>query len=68
MKNLGLRKEECSVVGDSPFDVKAANEAGISKVFVLSENREKFASTDAELFKSVESLKKRIEKLLEKEE
>jgi len=64
MKKLGLKKEECSVVGDSHFDVKAADEAGISKVFILSEDKKRFASTDAELFSSVESLRKRIEKLL----
>ena len=68
MKRFGLKKEECSVIGDSPFDAKAANEAGISKVFILSENRKRFASNHAELFSSVESLKKRIEKLLEKKE
>lgn len=64
MKKLSLKREECSVVGDSSFDVKAANEAGISKVFILSENKEKFASTDAEFVSSVESLIKRIEQLL----
>ena len=64
MKKLGLKREECSVVGDSPFDVKAANEAGISKVFILSENKEKFASTGAEFISSVESLIKRIEQLI----
>ncbi len=68
MKRFGLKKEECSVIGDSPFDAKAANEAGISKVFILSENKRRFVSNHAELFSSVESLKKRIEKLLEKEE
>jgi HAD superfamily hydrolase (TIGR01509 family) len=64
MKKLGLRREECSVVGDSHFDVKAANEAGISKVFILSKDKKRFASTGAELFSSVRSLKKRIEQLL----
>ncbi|MEE9389913.1 MAG: HAD-IA family hydrolase [Candidatus Aminicenantaceae bacterium] len=64
MRKLGLKREECSVVGDSHFDVKAANDAGISKVFILSENKERFASTGAELISSVESLRKRIEQLL----
>jgi HAD superfamily hydrolase (TIGR01509 family) len=64
MKKLGLKREECSVVGDSHFDVKAANEAGISKVFILSKDKERFASTGAELFSSVRSLRKKIEQLL----
>ncbi|UCC38660.1 MAG: HAD family phosphatase [Candidatus Aminicenantes bacterium] len=68
MKKLGLKKEECSVVGDSPFDVRAANEVGISRVFILSENRERFASTDVELFNSVEALRQELEKLLKKTE
>lgn len=67
MKRFGLKRDECSVVGDSPFDAKAANEAGISRVFILSENKKRFASHHAELFSSVESLTKRIEKLLKEE-
>lgn len=64
LKKLGLRREECCIVGDSHFDIKAANEAGIPHVFILNEDREKFASTNAEVFSSVESLKRRIEQSL----
>lgn len=64
LKKLGLKKEECCVVGDSHFDVKAAGEAGIPNVFILSENKEKFASMPAEVFGSVEELMERIERLL----
>lgn len=68
LKKLGLKKEECCVVGDSHFDVKAANEAGIPNVFILNEDKEKFASMNAEVFSSAKELKKKIGQLLVKGE
>ena len=68
LKKLGLKKEECCVVGDSHFDVKAANEAGIPNVFILNEDKERFASMNAEVFSSEKELKKKIEQLLVKGE
>ncbi len=65
LKKLKLQREECCVVGDSHFDVKAANDAGIPLVFILNEDKERFASLTAEIFSSVYALKKRIEDLLE---
>lgn len=65
LERLRLQREECCVVGDSHFDVEAANEAGIPCVFVLNEDRERFASTKAEIFSSVDALKKRIDELLD---
>jgi HAD superfamily hydrolase (TIGR01549 family) len=64
LDELKLGREESCVVGDSPFDIQAAKEAGISRVFILSRNKDQFAATDAEVFSSVEDLKKRIEKLV----
>ena len=64
LKKLELGREECCVVGDSHFDVKAANEADIPHVFILNEDKKRFASLDAEMFSSVYALKKRIEDLL----
>lgn len=68
LKKLGLQKEECCVVGDSHFDIKAANEAGIHHVFILNKDQEIFTKTNAEVFSSVRALKKRIERLLFKGE
>jgi HAD superfamily hydrolase (TIGR01549 family) len=68
LEKLGLEKEECCVVGDSHFDIKAAEETGIPNVFILNEDKEKFATMPAEVFSSVEELMKRIERLLEKGE
>lgn len=65
LKKLELRREECCVVGDSHFDVKAASDAGIPHVFILNEDKERFASLNAEIFSSVHALKKRMEDLLE---
>lgn len=64
MKKMGLKREECFVVGDSHFDIKAANEAGIPTIFILSEDEERFASADVDVFSSVEALKEIVEKLL----
>lgn len=63
LKKLGIEKEASWVVGDSAFDVKAAEEAGITKVFILSPNKEKFSSYAVESIESVEELKKKIEEL-----
>ena len=63
LKKLGLRKEECCVVGDSHFDVKAAEEAGIPYIFIVNEDKEIFSSMNAEVFSSIEALQERIEKI-----
>ncbi len=67
LKELRLNKEECFVVGDSHFDVRAAEEAGIPLIFILSEDRERFDKMKAEVFSSVEALQTKMLKLLEKE-
>jgi HAD superfamily hydrolase (TIGR01509 family) len=65
MKKFGLRPEECAVVGDSHFDVRAAGEAGIERVLLLVQDKEKLTGTGAEVFPSVESLEQRIDQLLD---
>lgn len=64
LKKLRIKREESCVLGDSHFDIQAANEAGISKVFILNKDKEKFSSTHAEVFPSAEALKRRIKKLI----
>ncbi len=66
LKELQLNKQECFVVGDSHFDVRAAEEAGIPLIFILSEDRERFDKMNAEVFSSVEALRTKMVKLLEK--
>jgi len=65
LRKLKLRKEECCVIGDSHFDLKAAKESGIERIFLLGQDNEKFSSTGAEVFPGVKALKERIEELLE---
>ena len=60
MERLKLRREECCVIGDSHFDIKAAVEAKISKIFILNRDRDKFDRTKAEVFDSVKKLKKKL--------
>lgn len=64
MKKLGIERDGCYVIGDSHFDIKAAQEAGIAQVFILGQKKEKFSSDSVEIVESVEKLKKRIEELL----
>jgi len=68
MRRLGLKKEECAVVGDSFFDLQAAEEAGIEKVFLLSRDKDKFSSSRAEVIPSVAALQQRFETLLGNED
>ncbi|NIM91521.1 MAG: HAD-IA family hydrolase [Candidatus Aminicenantes bacterium] len=62
LKKFGIERQASCIVGDSLFDVKAAEEAGITKVFILSSEKEKFPSS-VELVKSVDELQKKIENL-----
>ncbi len=65
LKELRLNREECCVVGDSHFDVRAALEAGIPFIFILNEDKERFDTLGAEVFSSVGALQSRIEELLD---
>lgn len=64
LKKLKLKKEESCVVGDSSFDVKAAEEAGIERIFILNRDKEVVSEDRAEIFGSVKELKRKIKSLL----
>jgi HAD superfamily hydrolase (TIGR01549 family) len=64
MKELKLNREECCVIGDTFFDIEAAIDVGIDKVFILNRDREKFAGTLAEIFADVKELKRYIQTFL----
>ena len=64
LERLALKKEEACVVGDSHFDIEAAQEAGIPNVFILNKDKKKFASYSVDVLPSVRELRKRIEHLL----
>jgi HAD superfamily hydrolase (TIGR01549 family) len=64
LKELKLNREECCVIGDTFFDIEAAKDAGIDKVFILNEDREKFAETPARVFTDVKALQAHIQTLV----
>ena len=64
MRRLKIDKEFCCVVGDSYFDVKAAEEAGIKKIFILKRDDEFYSSKSVELVEDVEELDKRIREIV----
>jgi HAD superfamily hydrolase (TIGR01509 family) len=64
MTMLELAADECGAVGDSHFDIRAARDAGISRIFILSRDRAKFAAWTVEIFGTVASLRRRIDELL----
>ena len=65
LKALDLKKEECCVIGDSFFDIRAGMEAGISRIFILNADRIKFNSSPAEVYSSLEEIKNRVAQLIE---
>lgn len=64
LRKLKVKKGECCVIGDSHFDVKAAEEAGIKKIFVLTQDREKYLSHGVEPVRTVGELRAKVSKLL----
>ncbi len=63
-EKLGLQKGDACVIGDSPFDIQAARESGISQVFILNTDKKRFSNFDVEVFPSVPALRKRVEDLV----
>jgi HAD superfamily hydrolase (TIGR01549 family) len=64
LKKLGLRIEECCVIGDTFFDIEAAKDVGITNIFILNRDRKKFASTPALVFSDVSELQSHIQSLI----
>ncbi|UCE43211.1 MAG: HAD family hydrolase [Candidatus Aminicenantes bacterium] len=64
LKNLGIRNTECCVIGDSHFDVKAAESAGIKRIFVLTQKMERQFSTGIEIVSTVKELEDKISNIL----
>lgn len=64
MRLLGLKSRECIAVGDSHYDILAAEDAGIEKIFLITRNRDGFGGSGAELCPSLGALRRRIGQLL----
>lgn len=64
LQNLGIKNRECCVIGDSHFDVKAAEEAGIKRIFVLTQEKGKNFSRGVETANTVKELEEKMAKIL----
>ncbi len=56
------------MVGDSLFDLQAAEEAGIKRVFLISLDRNRFPPSGAEVIPSLQVLQQRFEMMLGNED
>lgn len=64
LENFGIQKKECCVIGDSHFDVKAAKEAGIERIFILIREKEEKISFGVETVHTVKELQEKISNLI----
>jgi len=64
LEALDLQRSECCVIGDTRFDIEAAREAKIRKIYILNEDKDKFAANDVEVFSTVQELREHVEPLL----
>lgn len=64
MRRLGLEPDECLVVGDTRFDLLAAAEAGIKKIFLISRDQKAFAGAGVEVCRSIGDLREKIARCL----
>jgi HAD superfamily hydrolase (TIGR01549 family) len=65
LNKLQITNQECCVVGDSLFDVYAAEATNIEHIFILNGDREKFSSVAVEVLPGYTELQARIELLLQ---
>lgn len=61
MEHFSLKAEQTAVVGDTNYDLLAAKEAGISRVFILKSQMTPPAIGEVELVESFEEIKERLE-------
>jgi HAD superfamily hydrolase (TIGR01549 family) len=64
LEKLGIQKDQCCVVGDSHFDAKAAEEAGIKRIFILSREKENNFSPGVERVQTVMELEQKTLEIL----
>ncbi len=64
MRKLNLKPFHCCVIGDSFFDVLAARDAGINRVFILNCDRKRFEDEGVETACTVAELEEKIRPLL----
>lgn len=67
LERFYLKAEECCVVGDSHYDIKAAREAGIPWIFILGPEKTDFSGDDIQFFSTVSELKEKVKELIKEE-
>jgi len=60
----GIVPEECCAVGDSVFDILAAQAAEIDRVYIVNTDFDRFQDYSVEVFASISQLQKQFENLL----
>ena len=64
LEKLGIEKNQCCVVGDSHFDVKAGKDAGIECIFILTHDKNMDYSFGVEMVQTVKELEEKISNIL----
>ncbi|MFC2165742.1 HAD family hydrolase [Acidobacteriota bacterium] len=64
LEELNLQRNECCVIGDTRFDIEAAREVQIRKIYILNADKDKFSSNDVKVFSTVRELREHVESLL----
>lgn len=64
MQILSLKKEECCVVGDSHFDILAAQASGIQRIFIINSSPEKFSDFDVAVVSSIPEFQDHLERMI----
>ena len=60
MARMGLLPVDCLAVGDSHFDVRAAREAGIPRIFVISRDGASFSGEDVVVVRSITPIERAL--------
>ncbi len=61
---FGTTADRCLVIGDTRYDLDAARDAGIDRVFLISDRPGTFEGSSAEVFATAQALRERLEKIL----
>ncbi len=64
LKEWGIAAEECCVVGDSVFDILAAQAADINHVFIIHMDKDRFKDYSVEVLATIPQLQEHLDILL----
>ena len=64
LQDWGISAEECCVVGDSVFDILAAQAADINRVFIIHTDKNRFKDYSVEVLANIFQLQDHLDTLL----